>query len=104
MSTSTLCASTGPGGLPRVAGPVASKTKASGVDLDGVSGKSRRCARAQQLKTDSKGLQTNDRIQIIKTRAGLVEKLVAMDERTNNLKRQSQFQTVLLGILDDLVP
>ena len=81
------------------------KVKTSGVDLEGVSGEIQGLRQElQQLKIDSKGLQTSDKIQIIKTRAALVEKLVAMDERTNNLKKTSQFQTTILSILDDLIP
>lgn len=86
-------------------GPKKVKLKASGVDLDGVSQEIQDLRRElQQLKTDSKGLQTGDKIQIIKTRASLVEKLIAMDEKINNLKRISLFQTTIMMILEDLIP
>lgn len=57
----------------------------------------------RQLKIDGKGLQVGDKIQIIKTRAGLIEKMAAMSERVVNIKRMSNFQSAVLGILDDLM-
>lgn len=85
-------------------GPKKIKLKTSGVDQDGVSQEIQDLRKElQQLKIDSKGLQTSDKIQIIKTRAGLVEKLVAMDERIHNLKRHSLFQSTVMAILDDLI-
>lgn len=81
------------------------KEKTSGVDTEGVSSEIQDLRKElQQLKIDSKGLQTSDKISIIKTRAGLVEKLVTMDERVNNLKKMAMFQSVILNVLDDLVP
>lgn len=86
-------------------GPKVLRLKTSGVDLDGVSQEIQGLRQElQQLKMDSKGLQTADKIQIIKTRAGLVEKLVSMDEKTNNLKRNSLFHSTVMAILDDLIP
>lgn len=81
------------------------KPKTSGVDLEMVSKEIQEIRdELRTLKTDSLGLDTGDRIQIIKTRAALVEKMIAMDERNNNLKKQSQFFSTVLGILDDLIP
>lgn len=81
------------------------KQKSSGVDMDAASQEIQDLRKElQQLKVDSKGLQTADKIQIIKTRAGLVEKLISMDEKANNLKKMALFQSVILGVLDDLVP
>lgn len=86
-------------------GPKKITLKTSGVDNDEVAKEIEDIRRElQQLKIDAKGLQTSDKIQIIKTRAGLVEKLVAMSERIFNLKRMSLFQSTVLGILDDLMP
>lgn len=56
-----------------------------------------------QLKLDSKDLETADRIQIIKTRAALVEKIIAMKERTNNLKKQAAFVSNVIGIMEDIL-
>lgn len=86
-------------------GKTGPKLKGSGVDLDAVSTEIQGLrTELTQLKMDSKTLQTADKISIIKTRAALVEKLVSMDEKTNNLKRQALFQSTIMGILDDLVP
>lgn len=80
------------------------KPKGSGVNLDEVAKEiSDLRQELKQLKLDSKALQTADKIQMIKLRAGLVEKLIQMDERTNNLKRSSLFQSTVLSILDDLM-
>lgn len=49
-------------------------------------------------------LETNERIQIIKTKANLNEQLLKMQERVFNIKRMSDFQTIVLGIVEDLVP
>lgn len=51
----------------------------------------------------AEGLETNEKIQITKTKATLIEKLLEMRERTVNVKRMSEFQTIVIGILDDLV-
>lgn len=86
-------------------GPKKVSLKTSGVDLAGVSTEIQEIRdELKLLKTDSLGLDTGDRIQIIKTRAQLIEKLVSMDEKVNNLKRLSLFQSVVMGILDDLMP
>lgn len=49
-------------------------------------------------------LETNERIQIIKTKANLNEQLLKMQERVFNIKRMSDFQTIILGIVESLVP
>lgn len=86
-------------------GPKKVKLKTSGVDLDAVSKEIQDIREElKTLKTDSFGMETGDRIQIIKTRAALVEKLISMDDRVNNLKRLSLYQSVVMGILDDLIP
>lgn len=56
-----------------------------------------------QLKLDAKGLETADRIQIIKTRAALVEKIIAMKERVTGLKKMQAFMAVVTGILEDVM-
>lgn len=49
------------------------------------------------------GLETNERIQIIKTKASLLQQLLQMQERVFNIKRMSNFQETVITILDDLV-
>jgi hypothetical protein len=55
----------------------------------------------RQLKMDSKGLMPADKIQILKTRAALVEKMITLEERSTNIKKVSMFMSVVMGILDD---
>lgn len=56
-----------------------------------------------QLKLDAKGLETADRIQIIKTRATLVEKIIAMKERITNVKKQQKFISDVMALLEDVL-
>jgi hypothetical protein len=56
-----------------------------------------------QLKIDAKGLETADRIQIIKTRATLVEKIIAMKERITNVKKQQKFISDVMALLEDVL-
>lgn len=49
-------------------------------------------------------LETSERIQIVKTKAALNEQLLKMQERVFNVKRMSDFQTIVLGIVESLVP
>lgn len=48
-------------------------------------------------------LETGERIQIVKVKASLLDQLLKMQERVFNIKRMSQFQEVVISILDDLV-
>jgi hypothetical protein len=48
-------------------------------------------------------LDTNEKIQITKTKTTLIEKLLEMRERVMNVRRLSEFQTVVISVLDDLV-
>ena len=57
----------------------------------------------RRLKVEGKSLQNADKIQIIKTRAALLEKMQTLSERHTNVKRMSQFMSVVLSILDDLM-
>ena len=80
------------------------KPKGSGVNQDEVAKEIADLrSELKQLKIDGKALQTGDKIQMIKLRASLVEKMIQMDERTNNLKKQSLFMSVVMSILDDLM-
>ena len=57
----------------------------------------------KELGEGERGLDTQTKIQIIKTKATLIEQLLKLRERWLNVKRMSQFQTVVISILDDLV-
>lgn len=48
-------------------------------------------------------LDTQAKVQIIKTKAALMERLVVMRERITNVKKMSEFQNTVLEILQDLV-
>jgi len=52
---------------------------------------------------ENEQLETNERIQIIKTKASLNEQLLKMQERVFNVKRMSDFQSTVISLLDDLV-
>lgn len=56
-----------------------------------------------QLKLDSTGLETADKIQIIKTRAALVEKIIAMKERIGSIKKQQNFISTVIGVMEDVM-
>lgn len=87
------------------AGKRGPKAKTSGVDLDGVAKEIQSIRdELKELKLNSKALQTADKIQIIKTRAALIEKLISMDEKTSNQRKSAHFMSIVLTILDDLVP
>lgn len=58
----------------------------------------------QELKTDSKGLESHERIQIVKTRAALVEKIIGMKERINDMRRNTKFIATVMQILEDELP
>jgi len=52
---------------------------------------------------DTVTLDTGERIKIIQVKSRLLDQLLKMQERIFNVKRNSEFQTVVIGILDDLV-
>jgi hypothetical protein len=52
---------------------------------------------------DGKGLETNELIQITKTKSSLLESALKQQERAFNVKRMSEFKSVVMTILDDLV-
>lgn len=58
----------------------------------------------QELKTDAKGLEPNEKIQVIKTRAALMEKIIAMKERINNMKKNTSFIATVIAIMEDELP
>lgn len=55
------------------------------------------------LGTGDASLETNERIQIIKTKAGLNKELLQMQERVFNIKNLSVFQETVIAILEDLI-
>ncbi len=48
-------------------------------------------------------LETNERVQILKTKASLIEQALKNRERILNVKMMSEFQSTVIGILDDLI-
>jgi uncharacterized protein YaaR (DUF327 family) len=44
----------------------------------------------------------SEKLAFFKTKASLIEKLISMKERVHNLKAMSEFQTVVLGFLDEI--
>lgn len=52
---------------------------------------------------DGPGLETSERIQITRLKTNLIEQLLKLQERAFNVKKMSQFQEVVVGILDDLM-
>jgi hypothetical protein len=79
-------------------------TKLSMADQEDVeSSATELLAQLQALGEGEKGLDTSTKIQIIKTKATLIEQLLKLRERWFNVKRVAQFQIVVIGILDDLL-
>lgn len=56
-----------------------------------------------KLGEGEKGLDTQSKIQIIKTKAALIEQMLKSHERIMNIKQVSNFHTVVISILDDFV-
>lgn len=56
------------------------------------------------LKIDGQTMETSDRIQVIKTRAALIERILGMKERIADVKRFHSFVTVVIGIIEEHVP
>jgi hypothetical protein len=50
-----------------------------------------------------KSLDTGTKLQILKTRTTLMEKLVSIRERWTSARKVAEFQQIVIGILDDLV-
>jgi len=49
-------------------------------------------------------MDTATKLSIIKTQATIMEKLISTRERFVNVRKLSQFQTTVIGILDELIP
>ena len=58
----------------------------------------------QSLKTDAKGLEPHERIQVVKTRAALIEKILSMKERIGNINKVNKFVANVMEILEVEVP
>jgi hypothetical protein len=58
----------------------------------------------QSLKTDAKGLEPHERIQVVKTRAALIEKILSMKERIGNINRVEKFVATVIQIMEDELP
>lgn len=56
------------------------------------------------LKADAKGLEPNERIQIVKTRAALIEKILSMKERIVNIKKMEEFISQVIQLMEDELP
>lgn len=52
---------------------------------------------------EGRELDSQTKIQLIKTRATLIEKAITMQERAFNVKRMSTFMSVVLQVLDECV-
>lgn len=58
----------------------------------------------QTLKTDAKGLEPHERIQVVKTRAALIEKILSMKERIGNINKVSKFVATVIELMETEVP
>lgn len=58
----------------------------------------------QTLKNDAKGLEPHERIQVVKTRAALIEKILSMKERIGNINKVDKFIATIIGIMEDELP
>jgi hypothetical protein len=56
------------------------------------------------LKIDGQTMETSDRIQVIKTRAALIERVIGMKERIADVKRFHSFVTTVIGIMEQHLP
>lgn len=55
------------------------------------------------IEGEIKQLDTKTRLDILKVRANLMEKLVSIRERFTSARKVAEFQQIVVGILDDLV-
>lgn len=53
------------------------------------------------LSNTGLGLEGSDKLAYLKTAAGLLEKLLSMQERANNLKQISEFYATVMEIMED---
>lgn len=55
------------------------------------------------LKVEGQTMETKDRIQVIKTRAALIERVLAMKTEIGGLKRFNDFVKTVIGIIQDYI-
>lgn len=53
------------------------------------------------LKVDGQTMETSDRIQVLKTRAALVERILGMKERVSDVKRFHSFVQTVISIMEE---
>jgi hypothetical protein len=58
----------------------------------------------RKMGEGEKDLDTSTKLAILKTKTQLIEQIIKGRERVMNLKRQAEFEGVVIAILDDLVP
>lgn len=58
----------------------------------------------QQLKTDAKGMEPHEKIQVIKTRAALIEKILSMKERIGNINKVDKFMALVIEVMEEELP
>lgn len=56
----------------------------------------------QSLENDMVGAETGERVQVLKAKTALLEKWVNLKERIFNLKEVSEFQSVILTVLEEV--
>ena len=57
----------------------------------------------KRLETSLQKLEVGEQIQVLKTKAQLVERLVLMLERVTNVKKMGEFQAEVLRFLDEML-
>lgn len=86
------------------AGP---KTGVNDEDMGVVEAELRQCLdELRNLNKDADGVAKNDedtQLKIIKAKASLIEQLVKLRERVMNVRRQTDFEGTVMGILEELV-
>lgn len=58
----------------------------------------------QTLKADAKGMEPHERLQVVKTRAALIEKILSMKERIGNINRVDKFMALVISVIEDELP
>lgn len=58
----------------------------------------------QSLKTDAAGLEPHERIQVVKTRAALIEKILGMKERIGNINKVDKFMALVIEVMETELP
>jgi hypothetical protein len=83
-------------------GKVGRPTKGPAIPLDEVETEVNEIRQElASLKIDGQTMETSDRIQVIKTRAALIERVISMKERIADVKRFHDFVRVVVGIMEE---